>query len=242
MKPRVLRCPSCGAVSETPASSKPVPCAYCKAALHPARCAWCFTWAFSESAACPGCQAEAAPAPAKPLTCPSCRSPLSGRVHGGIRLDGCASCGGVWTDPASLRRLCEDRAAKAAYLGDGTLSAPLKPQDPSAQPIRYRPCAACGDMMNRVNFAGSSGVVVDACRPHGTWFDAEELAAISAFVRAGGLDAARERELRRLEDELRRRAASLHERSSDASPIAYDPDAMRFTVSAARGLMKALFG
>ncbi|MDX6769997.1 MAG: zf-TFIIB domain-containing protein [Elusimicrobiota bacterium] len=239
MKPSVLRCPSCGAVSETPASASPVPCAYCKAALHPARCPWCFTWAFAESKACPGCEAEA-PAPGAPLSCPSCRVALSGRSLGGVRLDGCPSCGGVWTDPASLRRLCEDRAAKAAYLGDGSLSAPPKPRDPSATPVRYRPCAVCGDMMNRVNFAGASGVIIDACRPHGTWFDADELAAIAAFVRGGGLDAARERDMRRLQDELRRLRA--HERPQPGPPVAYDPDTLGFTVSAARGIFKAIFG
>ncbi len=236
MKPSVLRCPSCGAASETPASSKPVPCAYCKASLHPARCPWCFTWAFSESAACPGCEAQTPKEPAGPLSCPSCRVPLGGRTLGGVRLDGCADCGGVWADPASLRRLCEDRAAKAAYLGD---AAP-KPKDPSADPVRYRPCASCGEMMNRVNFANASGVIIDVCKPHGSWFDAEELAAIAAFVRDGGLDAARERDLRRLQDEFKR--LRDRERPASGPPVTYDPDTMAFTVSAARGLLKSLFG
>lgn len=110
------------------------------------------------------------------------------------------------------------------------------------QTVVYRPCAACGEMMNRINFAGSSGVVLDACRPHGVWFDPEELARIVAFVRDGGLDAARERELRRLQDETRRL-----ERGSGASSLPQVPGEPIFlpllpASGAARGLLKLLFG
>lgn len=238
MKPAVLRCPSCGAASETPASARPAPCAYCKAALHPARCPWCFTWGFSESATCAVCQAQTPPEPGPPLSCPSCREPLSGgRSLEGARLDGCPSCGGVWTDPASFRRLCEDRAAKAPYLGEsGVLPAP-KAKNPASSPMRYRPCAVCAEMMNRVNFAGASGVIIDVCKPHGTWFDAEELAAIAAFVRQGGLDAVREREMRRLEEEfMRLRRAARPDASGEVSARA-----LRDSLASARGLLKTLF-
>jgi hypothetical protein len=42
--------------------------------------------------------------------------------------------------------------------------------------------------MTPMNFGKRSGVVVDACRDHGTWFDAGELAAVLDFVRAGGIE------------------------------------------------------
>jgi len=45
----------------------------------------------------------------------------------------------------------------------------------------------CGDVMNRVNFARVSGVVLDVCRAHGAWFDAGELRAVREFVRGSGL-------------------------------------------------------
>ena len=41
--------------------------------------------------------------------------------------------------------------------------------------IRYIPCPICHELMNRVNFANFSGVIVDVCREHGTWFDRDEL-------------------------------------------------------------------
>lgn len=59
-------------------------------------------------------------------------------------------------------------------------------------------------MMNRKNYGKGSGVVVDVCKQHGTWFDADELPAILRWVEEGGLRKAaqieqdRERQDRRL--------------------------------------------
>jgi Zn-finger nucleic acid-binding protein len=48
--------------------------------------------------------------------------------------------------------------------------------------------------MNRVNFGRVSGVIVDVCKMHGTWFDAGELTAVFAFAANGGLERTRDRE------------------------------------------------
>ena len=37
------------------------------------------------------------------------------------------------------------------------------------------PCPECGQLMNRKNFANTSGVIVDVCRAHGIWFDDREV-------------------------------------------------------------------
>lgn len=58
--------------------------------------------------------------------------------------------------------------------------------------------------MNRFNFADCSGVILDACKPHGIWFDPDELRRIVEFIRGGGLDMARVKERRNLEIERRR--------------------------------------
>ena len=41
--------------------------------------------------------------------------------------------------------------------------------------------------MTRTVFGRRSGIVVDVCQEHGTWFDGGELDAILQFVRGGGL-------------------------------------------------------
>ena len=40
--------------------------------------------------------------------------------------------------------------------------------------------------MTRRNYGRDSGVILDMCREHGIWFDAEELARILVWIRAGG--------------------------------------------------------
>jgi Zn-finger nucleic acid-binding protein len=42
--------------------------------------------------------------------------------------------------------------------------------------------------MNRMNFGIRSGIVLDVCRAHGTWFDGGELGAVLDFVREGGIE------------------------------------------------------
>jgi Zn-finger nucleic acid-binding protein len=57
--------------------------------------------------------------------------------------------------------------------------------------------------MNRVNYARRSGVVLDVCKTHGMWFDQDELRRVLAFIAAGGLDRAREREIEDLKEAKR---------------------------------------
>ena len=110
----------------------------------------------------------------------------------------------MWADAGSFRRLCVERETQAAYLGEGSaLSAP-KTANPRLSPIVYRPCAVCSQLMNRFNFADCSGVILDVCKPHGVWFDPEELRRIVAFIQGGGMDVARSKERAKLEEERRR--------------------------------------
>jgi len=60
--------------------------------------------------------------------------------------------------------------------------------------------------MHRRNYASISGIVIDVCRKHGIWLDHSELEKVLDFVRAGGLDRSRMRELERLREERRRLA------------------------------------
>ncbi len=130
-----------------------------------------------------------------------------------------------------------------ADLGGGALSPAPRPALSERDKVMYRPCAQCGDLMHRVNFAGNSGVVLDACRAHGSWFDADELAKIVAFIRAGGLDEARRREVRRLEQARRQtgQAGSVPPLFTPAREE-FDEAAMRAAVASASGLLRALFG
>ena len=83
-----------------------------------------------------------------------------------------------------LRALVEQRAV----LGSAVPSPGEAPRgNPMADPVHYRPCPSCSQLMNRKNFGGISGIIVDVCTLHGTYFDAGELPRVLEFVRRGGL-------------------------------------------------------
>lgn len=57
----------------------------------------------------------------------------------------------------------------------------------AAGKIVYRKCPVCAASMQRKNFGAVSGIILDVCGAHGTFFDHEELPGVLAFVRSGGL-------------------------------------------------------
>ncbi|MBC7853201.1 MAG: tetratricopeptide repeat protein, partial [Pirellulaceae bacterium] len=52
---------------------------------------------------------------------------------------------------------------------------PIRRALSATEPVRYLACPACHQRMNRKNFGGTSGIIADLCREHGTWFNRGEL-------------------------------------------------------------------
>jgi len=152
----------------------------------------------------------------------------------------CEKCAGVWLDVAVFEKICAEREQQSAVLGG---AAPVPAHElRGEQRIRYAPCPQCGQLMNRINFARCSGVIVDICKGHGTWFDAQELSAIVQFVRGGGLEVARRKEKDEIEfqrQQLRMEEMMAANRAN--SDVFYRSDAERLSgLSAAGGLLKFL--
>lgn len=81
-------------------------------------------------------------------------------------------------------------------------------------------------MMNRVNFAKISGTVVDVCKGHGTFLDSGELHRIVTFIKGGGLERARQRQL----DDIKEAESDLRAaQQAEALRSATLPDASRDT-------------
>ena len=207
--PSALKCPNCGG----DASPDQVRCSWCQGSLATVACPSCFATIFSGMKHCPWCGAEVAKAePLKHIAeaCPHCQTTMTFVQLGASQLSECRSCGGVWVSKNSFEKICQDREQQEAVLG--------RPVD-------------CKKLMNRMNFAGCSGVVIDWCREHGTWLDHTELPQIIAFIRGGGLRKARDREKAMLQDEARRlKKKELHlaamegKLPRDASTVSWNND------------------
>ena len=207
-----FNCPNCGAA----ASGDSTRCPYCLSALAVKICAACYGAVSVTMKHCPHCGAEmtnTGGVPAPELRCPRCACPLEARAVGAHTLHACGRCGGMWVDRISFQDICSREEEQEAVLG-------YAPPEPvvtegiegvkGGKPRVYIPCPVCGKLMNHKNFATSSGVVLDWCRDHGSWFDRQELHRIVSFIRGGGMRRARELQKERLkaqEAELRMRQA-----------------------------------
>ena len=216
MQAETLNCPMCGAA----ASSDATKCIYCSARLATRQCPQCFGMMFRGSRHCPRCGALAGERETASTetarNCPRCRTALTHITLGTTEVRECNACDGLWVDIASFEQICRDREQQSALLGTAQFTSTRQSVNEQSR-VRYVPCPECGQLMNRVNFARCSGVVVDVCKGHGTWFDRDELAEIVEFIRGGGLDEARAREKAQLEEtrrSLREEQAALARNSN----------------------------
>lgn len=163
---------------------------------------------FKGSRFCAQCGAEATRAlvpDGPPLKCPRCDEEMQTLMLGSTMATECAECGGLWLNPAALQSLCNAREAHAAVVNALAARAPARHEP--LDTIRYIPCPRCGKLMNRQNFARSSGVITDVCKADGVWLDRGELQRVIGFVDSGGLAVQRAREMEQLAEEKRRLAA-----------------------------------
>ena len=243
MAVETLNCPMCGA----PTSSDSPHCEHCGARLATVACPSCFGLIFQGAKFCSHCGAKVeqpeAVAAGKEL-CPRCRVEMSAVVVGTTNLRECTRCEGLWVDRASFDQICADREKQSAVLG---MAAPVPAAEPGSEleTIRYAPCPVCKQLMNRVNFANCSHVIVDICKRHGTWFDKDELRKIVEFIRAGGLDQARVRQI----DELDRQKRELQASKSSGgfvdlpdTPAGAFFDDRHMGASIATSVIRSLFG
>ena len=242
MQAETLHCPTCGAA----ASSDATHCEFCGARLKTVACPRCFAMMFVGSKHCSSCGAKAESAEAaagRTALCPRCRVELEPITVGSASLRECPRCDGLWVDVESFERIVNEGEEQAAVLGAPSLL-PKPDAGGAGKPVKvhYVPCPECGQLMNRVNFARCSGVVVDVCKGHGTWFDRDELRQIVEFIRGGGLSVAREREKQEVEAErqkLKQEQLSASLQSRRLGGI-NDPEDHRGVVSAAGELLGLL--
>ena len=239
MQAETLNCPNCGAASSTDAPL----CQFCNSRLATVACPSCFAMMFVGSKHCQRCGAAAAVpevAEAKDRKCPRCQTDMARVTIGSTGVHECERCFGLWLDVASFEKICADREQQSAVLGFAAHDPGHAAGDTSK--VKYVPCPVCSQLMNRMNFARCSGVIVDICKQHGTWFDRDELSRIVEFIRGGGLEASRSREKEEIKEERRRlwEEQVAKDRRESMLGLKLDDEHRLIGIASARGLLKFL--
>lgn len=189
----VQRCSACGAL----AREEDEHCAYCESAIvHVGRqgsliCPECFARNADDARFCLACGVGFDPEPIQArkteLRCPCCDRWMMSRIVGGIDIQECEKCHGLWAPGDRFADLIDRATRLAQELSvEGERSMPrVDGGNPSQGGVQYRRCPECSALMGRRNFRKRSGVIIDQCRPHGTWLDAHELERIAGFVFSG---------------------------------------------------------
>jgi Zn-finger nucleic acid-binding protein len=198
LQPEALNCPNCGGA----VMSDKTQCEFCRSRLKTVGCPKCLGLMFLGAKFCSHCGAKAGEISVIEDTnsgdCPRCKQRLETIGISSVTVRECTKCGGFWTSTDTFETICADQESQAAVLGFIGSEA-----HPHAHPstISYVPCPDCKELMNRSNFAKSSGVIVDMCKQHGVWFDADELPKIIDFINKGGMARSREKEKISIADE-----------------------------------------
>jgi Zn-finger nucleic acid-binding protein len=217
-------CPSCGGGVRKACAA----CPYCgaevvlpkpKGADAPAErrtfCTRCGRLYPTRAARCPKC--PPAGDHEKGSRCPRCAGALEVAPMGGVRVDRCPGCRGVWFDGEEVEHALDVTTKGVGSVEARALKATLPARKGPFEEVRYLACVRCGELMARRQLAPLAGVIVDVCRDHGVWFDAGELEHFAAFVAAGGLEVMRHDEVASVE--ARMRAASTA--SSPTRPVVW---------------------
>lgn len=228
----------CGAPTRSDVTS----CGHCGARLATVACPGCFGMIFHGSRFCPLCgvRVDREVGEATVFNCPVCNeNPALTRITlGKVMLNECAECEGLWIDKFSFEQICTDRGQQAAILGPA-IRVPL----PELQrgKVRYLRCPECNEIMQRMNFAGASGVVIDICPQHGSWFDNKELQQIIDFIRSGGMDRMREKQIAELNQARERLKVVRNNSNWNSGPMPRDYETDVFDVVSAAGALIKLF-
>ena len=154
----------------------------------------------------------------------------------------CEHCEGLWVETAIFESICTHQDQQSAVLGTAMLATANQAPQAGDEKVRYIPCPHCGQLMNRINFAKCSNVIVEVCKGHGTWFDRDELRQIVEFIRGGGLDVSRRKLLHEIEFQREQLRADEHRaviRTTWTSEYSLDDERLG-GLSAASGLLKFL--
>jgi Zn-finger nucleic acid-binding protein len=247
----VHRCGSCGAQVSAEAEG----CDYCGSEIVRDEkrlsliCPECYGRNAEESRFCTVCGVPFRPEPVesegKELPCPCCSCLMPPRSVGGIGINECPQCNGIWVPEKRFDQLVA-KACEAAQAG-GPAQAVAKDArmaggNPYSKRVVYRNCPVCDGHMQRTNFQKRSGVILDRCHTHGTWLDADELEQVAGFILEGGMGqgGAQAYVMKTELDAIRRREAAALARAVKGESMTIESPRPQSAADSLFGLIKDL--
>jgi Zn-finger nucleic acid-binding protein len=119
--------------------------------------------------------------------CLRCKGSCVHQIHGGVEIDQCSQCGGVWLDHGELEAILETSPKGNTPISENSSGVHLNAGISNDARQDHLSCPFCSKTLNVVNFAYDSGVIINRCPNHGIWLDSGELKRIEdnrAFWRA----------------------------------------------------------
>lgn len=105
----------------------------------------------------------------KPTVCPKCGGNLQSITHGGIEVDRCCNCYGIWFDSLEAERLKQIKNSERLDIGDPETGNQFDQLENDIS------CPRCGAIMFRLIDIDRYRIWYEKCpQCHGVWLDAGE--------------------------------------------------------------------
>lgn len=121
------------------------------------------------------------------MLCPKCNVEMKVIREAGVETDECPKCGGIWVDNFEEKQVLEMSPEVFTVDELRNLRKVYKPLGRTEE-VKYYKCPRCGKYMWRKNYMHHSGIIVDKCKDHGTFFDQGELEKAIEFIQKGGVE------------------------------------------------------
>ena len=120
------------------------------------------------------------------MLCPSCGSGLKHEFYEEVPLERCGSCGGVWLDHKELQLISQRKIENISpEVLDNYKHVPgiNDVAGIERQKERKLKCPVCSGVMDLINYAYNSGIIIDRCpNDCGVYLDDKELEAAQAWA------------------------------------------------------------
>ncbi len=121
--------------------------------------------------------------------CPACSismQTINVAGDGKYYIERCDKCMGLFFDPGELEALIDKSVINVFRIDYKGLDKIIKDRSRQSTNIQYVKCPVCSKIMNRLNFAKRSGVIIDRCKAHGIWLEGGQLKQLMEWRKAGG--------------------------------------------------------